>query len=505
MSNTFQYLDYDGLRYYDRKLKESLKDYMPKDGVDGVDGQDGLTPTIGLDGYWYIGDKKTEYKAAGKDGVDGAPGQDGQDGTSITITSNSKVDGVTTVTFSDGNTIKINDADDADLQLTEKIVTNVACGALDSGQTLKAGLSLTDIVKLLTTTVYRPSKGSNPSATLTMKNQSGSNYASVVEIGTTIRPILTPRFNDGTFNTYDKGTTVSRSMNAGCVAKDYTISRNSIVGKTTTSTKIFDYSDPEDPTPDFGEESKYTDSHKIGAESISYTIKIDYAESTNHPTNSNGEQDTSLKYAGGSADNGTAASTTTSTISVGLYNFHKKGNLTVNDGDIINANGDIEVARTKTITENDTTTTIQNLTNGNLVINSANIDYGVYTTIPTGVSNLLGDKSYFFVPATGTVSCPSNKKYKLMADDEKYYPQNNATNRITGWYKLGVQDGSGNWSDLVVKIKDAGSTLRDYHVYKYKADTPYTDPAFLRFSCVSKTTSEASSVNYQNKDDFFTK
>lgn len=34
-------------------------------------GEDGLTPEIGSDGYWYLGDRNTGVKAAGKDGLDG--------------------------------------------------------------------------------------------------------------------------------------------------------------------------------------------------------------------------------------------------------------------------------------------------------------------------------------------------------------------------------------------------------------------------------------------------
>ncbi len=51
-----------------------------KDGQDGADGQDGLTPYIGDNGNWWIGEKDTGIKAAGTDGVNGKDGQDGKDG-----------------------------------------------------------------------------------------------------------------------------------------------------------------------------------------------------------------------------------------------------------------------------------------------------------------------------------------------------------------------------------------------------------------------------------------
>ena len=50
------------------------------DGADGQDGADGLTPYIGGNGNWWIGDTDTGIKAAGTDGADGRDGADGQDG-----------------------------------------------------------------------------------------------------------------------------------------------------------------------------------------------------------------------------------------------------------------------------------------------------------------------------------------------------------------------------------------------------------------------------------------
>ena len=73
-----------------------------KDGAPGADGQDGITPTIGANGNWYLGDTDTgkpsrgemgQQGPAGNDGADGAPGKDGTsathswNGTVLTITS----------------------------------------------------------------------------------------------------------------------------------------------------------------------------------------------------------------------------------------------------------------------------------------------------------------------------------------------------------------------------------------------------------------------------------
>mgnify|MGYP006967119062 CR=1 FL=1 len=300
MSDLKQFLDWSGLKHYDAKIKDYIGD---------------RTCSIGEDGYWYIGGVKTEYMAVGqdgkdgvdgapgKDGVDGAPGQDGQDGTSISITSTDKVDGVTTITFSDGNTITINDGqdgqdgedgDELNLQLGEEITTNVACGALGIGQTLGADLTLADIVKKLTTTVYKPKTGNAPKATLTMSNQSET----TVEVGTTINPTLTPSFTDGTFKTYGQGVIEPTNMNAGCDVTNYTISRSSKQGNTTTTETLFDSDDSGDG---FTGLAAYDDTYTIGEETVTYKTTISYSASTKYPQDSNGDEDTTVIWDGSSA------------------------------------------------------------------------------------------------------------------------------------------------------------------------------------------------------------
>ena len=51
-----------------------------EDGADGAPGKDGVTPHIGDNGNWYIGDVDTGKPSRGQDGQDGAPGKDGVDG-----------------------------------------------------------------------------------------------------------------------------------------------------------------------------------------------------------------------------------------------------------------------------------------------------------------------------------------------------------------------------------------------------------------------------------------
>lgn len=98
-----------------------------KDGKDGKDGADGITPTIGNNGNWYLGETDTgkpsrgatgEQGPAGKDGADGKDGTNGINGTNgadgyspiATVTKSGSTatisitdkNGTTTTTVSDG-------------------------------------------------------------------------------------------------------------------------------------------------------------------------------------------------------------------------------------------------------------------------------------------------------------------------------------------------------------------------------------------------------------------
>lgn len=66
-----------------------------KDGQDGEPGANGITPHIGSNGNWYIGDTDTGVQAQGepgKDGQDGQPGADGKDGEDYVLTGTDKSD-----------------------------------------------------------------------------------------------------------------------------------------------------------------------------------------------------------------------------------------------------------------------------------------------------------------------------------------------------------------------------------------------------------------------------
>jgi len=88
--------------------KDGINGEDGKDGADGKDGVDGLTPYIGSNGNWWIGETDTGIKAAGKDGQNGADGKDGvngKDGNGIANITTQKIGGITTViiTFTDSS------------------------------------------------------------------------------------------------------------------------------------------------------------------------------------------------------------------------------------------------------------------------------------------------------------------------------------------------------------------------------------------------------------------
>ena len=82
-----------------------------KDGADGVPGSDGITPHVGENGNWYIGEDDTGIPATGPaggqglPGVPGEPGQPGKDGTSPTV-SVSAIEGGYRITITDVNGTK---------------------------------------------------------------------------------------------------------------------------------------------------------------------------------------------------------------------------------------------------------------------------------------------------------------------------------------------------------------------------------------------------------------
>lgn len=83
----------------------------------GADGKNGITPTIGANGNWYLGDEDTGKPSRGAtgpqgaDGKDGANGTDGADGHTPVITA-SKSGKVTTIKVDGEAVATVNDGDD---------------------------------------------------------------------------------------------------------------------------------------------------------------------------------------------------------------------------------------------------------------------------------------------------------------------------------------------------------------------------------------------------------
>lgn len=65
---------------------------VPGGGGTGKPGTDGITPHIGENGNWYIGETDTGVKAQGKDGKDGDPGTPGKDGDDYVLTDTDKTE-----------------------------------------------------------------------------------------------------------------------------------------------------------------------------------------------------------------------------------------------------------------------------------------------------------------------------------------------------------------------------------------------------------------------------
>lgn len=74
-----------------------------KDGENGTPGTDGITPHIGDNGNWYLGDEDTGKPSRGAPGKDGDPGEEGRGITSVTI----KADGHLQINYSDDTNVDV--------------------------------------------------------------------------------------------------------------------------------------------------------------------------------------------------------------------------------------------------------------------------------------------------------------------------------------------------------------------------------------------------------------
>lgn len=59
----------------------NIKGSDGRDGTNGTNGTDGITPTIGSNGNWFLGEEDTGKPSRGADGAKGDPGDKGDPGT----------------------------------------------------------------------------------------------------------------------------------------------------------------------------------------------------------------------------------------------------------------------------------------------------------------------------------------------------------------------------------------------------------------------------------------
>ena len=73
---TYQWVLINSNTISDEQIKSALDNYLDNNPITGVgkDGEDGITPHIGDNGNWYIGDIDTGKPSKGKDGANGADG-----------------------------------------------------------------------------------------------------------------------------------------------------------------------------------------------------------------------------------------------------------------------------------------------------------------------------------------------------------------------------------------------------------------------------------------------
>jgi hypothetical protein len=76
--STFSWNSRDGILFGLKENANGDKEIVIINGDPSIDGDDGLTPFIGENGNWWIGDLDTGVQAAGEDGVNPPGGTTGQ-------------------------------------------------------------------------------------------------------------------------------------------------------------------------------------------------------------------------------------------------------------------------------------------------------------------------------------------------------------------------------------------------------------------------------------------
>ncbi|MBW6491864.1 MAG: hypothetical protein K0B15_11800 [Lentimicrobium sp.] len=76
--STFSWNIRDGILFGLKENENGVKEVVIINGDPSIDGEDGLTPFIGENGNWWIGDLDTGVQAAGENGVNPEGGTTGQ-------------------------------------------------------------------------------------------------------------------------------------------------------------------------------------------------------------------------------------------------------------------------------------------------------------------------------------------------------------------------------------------------------------------------------------------
>lgn len=176
-----------------------------------------------------------------------------------------------------------------DVNVGETFTTNVACGALPAGSTVKGEWGLRDVIMNLTTKTLLATTGKAPNGSLS--SSLSTSTKSPVEVGSTITPTLTASFTDGTFNSYETiGGSQSTEINAGCTPTNYKIYRGQ------TLLNVITEENPDSQKPNTNGKCVVKDSTEIGKDGIVYKAEISYSDSTAKAKNSDGNVNTSVKY-----------------------------------------------------------------------------------------------------------------------------------------------------------------------------------------------------------------
>lgn len=180
--------------------------------------------------------------------------------------------------YTGGKDVKVNTNNSIDVSLDEEItVMGVSVGTLTNNSTLKAGMSLSEILKQMLIKEIDV-KATNPSVKISMTNPTAGD---TFEVGSSVEVKLAHTYTDGKFNGAD--TLYSYDVNAGCTEGTTTYKR----GDTTVE--------------------KGTETVTVGEGTYTYNCTTDYGANTVTPVKNNGKN-SEVTIAAGSCESGNEVS-----------------------------------------------------------------------------------------------------------------------------------------------------------------------------------------------------